>query len=204
MRASSQLLWLFTALVIPASCVLKGWLTDANGAEYVSELTAFRQTLDQPLDSAPGVHVLIAGGSNAASSYDSSAITEATGVPTFNLGLLDEGLHFSNVFGIVEERARAGDIVILSSLRFLVPQSHGGNLRQVAFGRDRWRLPTGSLPIEFGTFEGWIPFAPLFGETTLIRSLLIFKQWHELPEAAATDSESAHLRTFPHVVFDRR
>ena len=118
-KASKLALWLFIAIAVPISCLVKGWLNEASDRASVTALASSRATLDQRMNPEDGRRVLIGGGSNALSSFDSAYISRQIGLPVYNLGVLGEGLDVRNMFAVVEARARPGDIVVISALSFL-------------------------------------------------------------------------------------
>jgi len=181
MRASkSMMLWLFLALAVPASCLLKGTVNDAVNARFIETLAASRAQLDTRMNPADGPRILLAGGSNAVSSFDSDAISRRTGLPVYNLGVLGEGLDVQNLFDVVEARARPGDHVVISALSLLSHRESTPESDRVTFASGTWRVPSHriSLPTPLGTLN--LSVMQLFDNVTLVRSLSNYRQWQSM------------------------
>lgn len=192
MRASKLCLWLAIAIAIPLSCFVKGWLEDANNNAFIAELATARARMDALMTPDEGPRVLIAGGSNALSSYDSAAIADATGLPVYNVGVLAEGLDIRNMFGVAEARARAGDIVVVSALSVLSHRPSTPTSREAAFESGIWRQPTREVELPLPGKPLAIPALPLFSTPTLLRSAATYRQW-ALVKASGTSADDTAI-----------
>lgn len=170
---ASKRFWIFATVLLIVSCAFKGWQTDRNVLAYINDIALTRSVLDPALAAEKGPRILIAGGSNALSGYDSKLLSEATGIPTFNLALLSEGYDYRNTFQVIESRARAQDIVVLSTLRLSAAQqvNDAANISSYVIGNDSWWVPK-QAPTLLLSSEAYLPpVAQLFADQTLIRLL---------------------------------
>lgn len=186
MPGSSRLFWVVACTLLIAASVTKAKLNASTAESEVLGLAAARISLDTFLDAEKGPRLLIAGGSNAASGFDSLEITKATGFPTFNLSLLNEGYDYRNLFAVVESRSRAGDIVILSTARAVTYQPSPAARTQVRIGQDLWSIPQKKRFFTLGAATFSVPLAPMFGEQSLLRALLTWFQRGGRSEPALT------------------
>ncbi|WP_273454561.1 hypothetical protein [Nevskia ramosa] len=177
-KASKLALWLFIAIAVPISCLMKGWLNEADDRSAVSALADSRAKLDLRMNSGDGPRILIGGGSNALSSFDSAYISKQIGLPVYNLGLLSEGLDVRNMFAVVEARARPGDIVVISALSFLTHRDGTPNASLTKLAGGDWYLPTHGVDLSLPQGSFHIPLMSLFDELTLLNGLKTYAQWH--------------------------
>lgn len=177
-KASKHVLWLFIAIAVPISCLLKGWLNEADDRSAISVLADSRARLDLRMNSGDGPRMLIGGGSNALSSFDSAYISQQIGLPVYNLGLLSEGLDVRNMFAVVETRARPGDIVVISALSFLAHRDGTANAALTKLAGGDWYLPLHGVDLTLPKGSVHIPLMSLFDELTLLNSLKTYVQWH--------------------------
>ncbi|WP_295680187.1 hypothetical protein [uncultured Nevskia sp.] len=185
-KAGKLVLWLFIAVAVPISCLVKGWLSEANDRASVTALASSRATLDQRMNPEDGRRVLIGGGSNALSSFDSAYISRQIGLPVYNLGMLGEGLDVRNMFAVVEARARQGDIVVISALSFLTRRDVTANATLTKLPSGDWYLPSHGVDLSLPQGSLHIPLMSLFDELTLLNSLKTYAQW----QSAAPQIES--------------
>lgn len=177
-KASKLALWLFIAFAAPVSCLLKGWLNEANDRSSVAALASSRATLDLRMNPKDSRRVLIGGGSNALSSFDSAYISEQIGLPVYNLGVLSEGLDVRNMFAVVEARARPGDIVVISALSFLAHRDGTASAALTKLAGGDWYLPLHGVDLLLPQASFHIPLMSLFDELNLLNSLKTYAQWH--------------------------
>lgn len=177
-KASTLALWLFIAIAVPISCLVKGWLNEADDRSAVSALADSRAKLDRRMNAGDGPRLLIGGGSNALSSFDSEYISQQIGLPVYNLGLLSEGLDVRNMFAVLEARARPGDIVVISALSFLSHRGGTANATLTKLAGGDWYLPSHGVDLSLPQGSFHIPLMSLFDELTLLNSLRTYAQWH--------------------------
>lgn len=211
-KASKLALWLFIAFAVPISCLLKGWLNEADDRSSITALAASRARLDLQMNPEDGPRLLIGGGSNALGSFDSAYISSRIGLPVYNLGVQGEGLDVRNLFAVVEARARSGDIVVISALSFLSHRDGTADATLIALAGGDWYVPSHGLDLSMPQGSVHIPWMSLFDELTLLNSLKTYAQWHSstlpiesLEGSGNTEDHALHLPGNHHsVVIDHQ
>lgn len=95
---------------------------------FASDVATLLDVQDKALSADGGRRILLAGGSNVLYGVSAAELSDSLSVPVVNMGLPQLAFDADRYFRLLEHRARAGDVVILSLTEWFNPtatNAHG-------------------------------------------------------------------------------